>query len=51
MKTLAEAFHHTLKDIFYAENALTKAIPKMAEAAPKGDIRTCLLYTSPSPRD
>jgi ferritin-like metal-binding protein YciE len=40
MKTLAEAFHHTLKDIFYAENALTKAIPKMAEAAPKGDIRT-----------
>ncbi len=40
MKTMEEAFHHTLKDIFYAENALVKAIPKMVDAAPKGDIRT-----------
>jgi ferritin-like metal-binding protein YciE len=40
MKTMAEAFHHTLKDIYYAENALTKAIPKMIDAAPEGDIRT-----------
>lgn len=40
MKTMADAFHHTLKDIYYAENALTKTIPKMIEAAPEGDIRT-----------
>jgi len=33
MKTLAEAFHHTLQDIYYAEQALTKALPKEADAA------------------
>ncbi len=33
MKTMAEAFHHTLQDIYYAEGALVKAIPKMIEAA------------------
>lgn len=33
MKTLSEAFEHTLKDIYYAENALTKALPKVAKAA------------------
>ncbi|NJM81471.1 MAG: ferritin-like domain-containing protein [Tabrizicola sp.] len=32
MKTLAEAFHHTLKDVYFAENALCKALPKMADA-------------------
>jgi ferritin-like metal-binding protein YciE len=33
MKTLAEAFHHTLQDIYFAENALIKALPKVASAA------------------
>ncbi|KGF67756.1 hypothetical protein LL06_20655 [Hoeflea sp. BAL378] len=33
MKTLADAFEHTLQDIYYAENALTKALPKVAKAA------------------
>lgn len=33
MKTLADAFEHTLQDIYYAENALTKALPKVREAA------------------
>lgn len=33
MKTLAEAFNHTLQDIYYAENALIKALPKVAGAA------------------
>ena len=28
MKTLADAFEHTLQDIYYAENALTKALAK-----------------------
>jgi ferritin-like metal-binding protein YciE len=32
MKTLAELFEHTLQDIYYAENALVKALPKMAKA-------------------
>ena len=38
MKTLAEAFHHTLQDIYYAENALTKALPKVAAAAANADF-------------
>lgn len=33
MKTLSDAFEHTLQDIFYAENALVKALPKVEEAA------------------
>lgn len=33
MKTLADAFEHMLQDIYYAENALTKALPKVREAA------------------
>ena len=37
---MADAFHHTLKDIYYAENALTKAMPKMIDALPAGDIQT-----------
>ncbi len=33
MKTLSDAFEHTLQDIYYAENALTKALPKVHDAA------------------
>lgn len=39
MKTLAEAFHHTLQDIYYAEKALTKALPKVAAAAANADFK------------
>lgn len=39
MKTLDELFHETLKDIYYAENKLTKAIPKMAKAAQSKDLK------------
>ena len=39
MKTLAEAFHHTLQDIYYAETALTKALPKVASAATNADFK------------
>jgi len=39
MKTLAEAFHHTLQDIYYAEKALTKALPKVAAAAQNADFK------------
>jgi ferritin-like metal-binding protein YciE len=39
MKTLAEAFEHTLQDIYYAETALTKALPKVAKAAGSADLK------------
>lgn len=39
MKTLAEAFHHTLQDIYFAENALTKALPKVAGAATNAEFK------------
>lgn len=39
MKTLADVFEHTLKDIYYAENALTKALPKMEEAAGDAELK------------
>lgn len=39
MKTLADAFHHTLQDIYYAEKALTKALPNVAKAAANPDFK------------
>lgn len=42
MKTLADVFEHTLKDIYYAENALTKALPKTATAATAKDLKQAL---------
>lgn len=39
VKKLDELFHETLKDIYYAENKLTKAIPKMAKAAQSKDLK------------
>lgn len=38
MKTLADLFEHTLKDIYYAENALTKALPKVSKAVKSPDL-------------
>ena len=32
-KDLTALFHHTLKDIYFAESAILQALPKMAEAA------------------
>jgi ferritin-like metal-binding protein YciE len=40
MKTLAEAFHHTLQDMYYAEKALIKALPKVASAAKNAEFST-----------
>jgi ferritin-like metal-binding protein YciE len=42
MKTLHDAFEHTLKDIYYAEKALVKAIPKMARKARSPALRQAL---------
>lgn len=39
MKSLNELFEHTLKDIYYAENAMTKALPKVAKAAKNAHLK------------
>jgi ferritin-like metal-binding protein YciE len=39
MKTLADIFEHTLKDVYYAENAITKALPKVAKAAKSAELK------------
>lgn len=37
-KTLETLFHDTLKDIYYAERQILKALPKMIEAAQSPDL-------------
>ena len=39
MKTLGDVFEHTLHDIYYAENALTKAHPTVMEAASDAGLK------------
>ena len=39
MKTMADLFEHTLKDVYYAENALTKALPKVSKAAKSPELK------------
>jgi len=39
MKNLAEIFEHTLQDVYYAENAITKALPKVAKAAKSAELK------------
>lgn len=39
MKTLHEAFVHTLADVYYAEQQLLRALPKMAKAARHPDLK------------
>ena len=39
MKTLRDLFEHELKDIYYAEKALVKALPKMAKGATSDKLR------------
>ena len=43
MKTIAEAFHHTLQDIYYAETALTKALPNVAKAAGNAEFKALVI--------
>jgi ferritin-like metal-binding protein YciE len=42
MNTLKDAFLHTLKDIYYAENAIMKALPTVIEAAGDKDLKSAL---------
>ncbi|MHA6690370.1 YciE/YciF ferroxidase family protein [Devosia sp. A449] len=39
MKSLEELFKHTLRDIYYAENAITKALPKMSKAVKSAELK------------
>jgi ferritin-like metal-binding protein YciE len=42
IKTMDDLFLHQLEDIYYAEQQLTKAIPKMAEMATNADLKAGL---------
>jgi ferritin-like metal-binding protein YciE len=39
-KPLDELFHDMLKDVYYAEKQILKALPKMAKAAKSPDLKT-----------
>jgi ferritin-like metal-binding protein YciE len=42
IKTMEDLFLHQLEDIYYAEQQLTKAIPKMADMAANADLKAGL---------
>ena len=42
MNSLADAFEHTLHDVYYAEHAITKALPKVIEAVSNRELKTAL---------
>jgi ferritin-like metal-binding protein YciE len=42
IKTMEQLFLHQLQDIYYAEQQLTKAIPKMADKATNADLKAGL---------
>lgn len=39
MKSLEDLFHETLKDIYYAERKILRALPKMARGAQSPDLK------------
>ena len=42
MKTMNDLFLHILKDIYYAEKQILKALPKMVKAAETPELKTAL---------
>ena len=42
MKTLADAFEHTLKDVYYAENKIAKSLPNVIAAVAHVELKTAL---------
>ena len=42
-KLLADLFHETLKDVYFAENKILKALPKMAKAAQSKDLKAAFV--------
>lgn len=44
MKTLRDALVHTLQDMFYAENAIAKSLPKVIEAVSNAELKKGLQH-------
>lgn len=42
-KLLADLFHETLKDVYFAENRILKALPKMARAAQSKGLKAAFV--------
>ncbi len=42
-KLLADLFHETLKDIYFAENKILKTLPKMAKAAQSEELKAAFV--------
>lgn len=42
IKTMDDLFVHTLRDIYYAENQILKALPDMIEKATSGELKRAL---------
>ncbi len=42
MKELGKLFEHTLMDIYYAENQILKALPKLAQKAKSTELKKAL---------
>lgn len=42
MKTLQDAFDHTLRDVYWAETALTKALPTLSGAVKNAELKAAL---------
>lgn len=42
MQTLADLFEHTLKDVYYAENAILKALPDVSKAVKNAELKKAL---------
>ena len=43
IESLADLYHHTLKDVLYAERTTLKALPKMARKATDAKLKAALL--------
>ncbi|HWX48992.1 MAG TPA: ferritin-like domain-containing protein [Roseomonas sp.] len=44
IKSLDDLFMHTLKDVYYAERQILKALPKMAKAAQNEQLRDAFMH-------
>jgi len=42
VKTMAELFEHTLKDVYYAENAIAKTLPKVSAAVKNAKLKSAV---------
>lgn len=50
METLEQLFEETLRDIYYAEKAILKALPKMAKKASSEALASASRSTSTRPK-